>query len=466
MSLHISATNAEHPALLLELPWDVPLEEWPDEVLVPLPRGISRHVVRYARAGDEVIAVKELAERPALREYDMLRDLDRLGIPSVDPLAVVTGRTDPDGNPLESVLVTRHLRGSMPYRSMFETTLRPATMHRLMDALAVLLVRLHLAGFAWGDCSLSNTLFRRDAGAYAAYLVDAETGELHPRLSDGQRAYDLDLARVNISGELLDLEASGALHPSVDPVEFGAEIRARYEGLWKELTRTSVYPAGKYHYIERRIRRLNDLGFDVAEMQIEHVGNGDTVTFVPKVVDAGHHQRQLLRLTGLDTEENQARRLLNDLESWMATQDDYAPGDPLGARPEVLAHRWVRDVFRPTVRQVPVELRGSMDPAEIYHQLLEHRWYLSERAQHDIGLDAAVRDYIDNVLPKARAALDPAPETLLEPGAGGGSAEASDAGSPEAGSPDAGAVDAGTSDAGAPGPGPGTPGDAGTSAGK
>ncbi|MFB8246843.1 DUF4032 domain-containing protein [Streptomyces sp. NPDC055952] len=421
MALQISATNPEHPALLLELPWDVPLEEWPEQYLVPLPRGISRHVVRYSRAGDEVIAVKELAERPALREYELLRDLDRIGIPAVDPLAVVTGRTDADGAPLESVLVTRHLGGSMPYRSMFETTMRPATMHRLMDALAVLLVRLHLAGFAWGDCSLSNTPFRRDAGAYAAYLVDAETGDLHPQLSQGQREYDLDLARVNISGELLDLEASGALHPSVDPIEFGTEICARYRGLWDELTRTSVYPAGKYHYIERRIRRLNDLGFDVAEMQIEHAANGDTVTFVPKVVDAGHHQRQLLRLTGLDTEENQARRLLNDLESWMATQDDYEPadpppssrlrsnkGDPHGARPEVLAHRWVREVFRPTVRAVPPELRGAMEPAEIYHQLLEHRWYLSERAQQDIGLDTAVRDYIDNVLPTASETPQPA----------------------------------------------------------
>ncbi|MFK4148772.1 DUF4032 domain-containing protein [Streptomyces sp. NPDC004065] len=407
MALQISATNPEHPALLLELPWRTPLEEWPGEYLVPLPRGISRHVVRYARAGEEVVAVKELAERPALREYELLRDLDRLGIPAVDALAVVTGRTDRSGEPLEPVLITRHLGGSMPYRSMFETTLRPATMHRLMDALAVLLVRLHLAGFAWGDCSLSNTLFRRDAGAYAAYLVDAETGELHPRLSTGQREYDLDLARVNISGELLDLEASGALHPSVDPVEFGAGICARYRGLWEELTRTSVYPAGKYHCIERRIRRLNDLGFDVAEMQIESSSTGDTVTFVPKVVDAGHHQRQLLRLTGLDTEENQARRLLNDLESWMATQDD-APGSPGAARPGVLAHRWVREVFRPAVRAVPRELRGTMDPAELYHQLLEHRWYLSERAQHDIGLDTAVRDYVENILPGDREAAGPA----------------------------------------------------------
>ncbi|MCL7377983.1 MULTISPECIES: DUF4032 domain-containing protein [unclassified Streptomyces] len=407
MALQISATNPEQPAVLLDLPWNTPLDQWPDECLVALPRGISRHVVRFASAGPEVVAVKEISERGAVREFGLLRDLHRLGIPAVDPVAVVTGRVDADGAPLEPALITRHLKGSLPYRSMFESTMRPTTVKRLMDALAVLLVRLHLAGFAWGDCSLSNALFRRDAGAYAAYLVDAETGQIQQNLSPGQRDYDIELARVNIAGELMDLEASGALHPSVDPVPFGAAIVQRYEDLWHEVTRESVYPVDKRHYIDRRIRRLNDLGFDVAEMQIERSPVGDTVTFLPKVVDAGHHQRQLLRLTGLDAEENQARRLLNDLESWMAGEEDYAPGDPLGARPEVLAHRWVRDVFRPTVRAVPLEMRGEMDAAQIYHEVLEHRWYLSEAAGRDIGLEATIADYLVNVLPHSVNAMTP-----------------------------------------------------------
>jgi hypothetical protein len=400
MPLQITATDAEHPSALLDLEWNLPLEQWPDTSLVALPRGISRHVVRFARAGDEVVAVKEVSEWAAVREYGLLRDLDRLSIPAVDPIAVVTGREAADGTALEPALITRHLNGSLPYRSMFETTMRPDTVSRLLDALAVLLVRLHLVGFAWGDCSLSNTLFRRDAGAYAAYLVDAETGQIQPELSRGQRDYDIELARVNIAGELMDLEAGGSLHPSVDPVPFGEAIVRRYADLWHELTRESVYPTSKRHYIDRRIRRLNDLGFDVAEMQIERSPEGDTVAFLPKVVDAGHHQRQLLRLTGLDTEENQARSLLNDLESWMATQDDYAPADGLpAARPEVLAHRWVRDVFRPAVRSVPAELRGRIDAAQIYHELLEHRWYLSERAQGDVGLEATVKSYVTDVLP-------------------------------------------------------------------
>jgi hypothetical protein len=401
MELQITATAPEHPAALLDLPWGIPLEEWPEEHLVSLPRGISRHVVRFACAGDEVVAVKEVGEWAAVREYGLLRDLDRMGIPAVDPLAVVTGRTDAAGEPLEPVLITRHLGGSLPYRSMFETTMRPSTVNRLLDALAVLLVRLHLTGFAWGDCSLSNTLFRRDAGAYAAYLVDAETGQIQPRLSRGQRDYDIEVARVNIAGELLDLEAGGSLHPSVDPITFGQAIADRYSELWHELTRESVYPVDKRHFIDLRIRRLNELGFDVAEMQIQKSPDGDQVTFLPKVVDAGHHQRQLLRLTGLDAEENQARSLLNDLEAWMATQDDYAPGDPLGARPEVLAHRWVRDVFRPTVRAVPLELRRALDTAQVYHELLEHRWFMSEQAQRDVGLETAVEDYVRNVLPHA-----------------------------------------------------------------
>ncbi len=407
MPLQIRATDAERPSDLLDLAWNLPLDRWPEESLVALPRGISRHVVRFARAGDEVVAIKEVSEWAANREYALLRDLDRLAIPAVDPIAVVTGRVAADGTPLEPALITRHLVGSLPYRSMFETTMRPGTVNRLLDALAVLLVRLHLVGFAWGDCSLSNTLFRRDAGAYAAYLVDAETGQLQHELSKGQREYDIELARVNIAGELMDLEAGGSLHPSVDPITVAEAICARYQDLWHELTRESVYPASKRHYIDRRIRRLNDLGFDVAEMQIQKSPEGDTVTFVPKVVDAGHHQRQLLRLTGLDTEENQARSLLNDLEQWMTTQDDYSPDDPPPAfgggtpraRPEVLAHRWVREVFRPAVRAVPLELRGRMDPAQLYHELLEHRWYMSEQAGQDVGPEATVASYLTDVLP-------------------------------------------------------------------
>ena len=400
MALQLLAAPSD-PALL-DLPWGTPLEDWPPDQLVALPRGLSRHVVHFVRLGEAVYAVKEIAENAALREYGLLRQLERREMPAVEAVAVVSGRVDDLGHPLDPALVTRHLQFSLPYRALFSSTLRGDTANRLLDALAALLVRLHTAGFYWGDCSFSNTLFRRDAGAFAAYLVDAETGELHGSLSDGQRGYDVELARTNIAGELLDLEAGGLLHASIDPVETANLVASRYGDLWQELLGSETFDAGERYRIDQRIRRLNELGFDVAELNIVTDIDGRTVHLEPKVVDAGHHSRRLLRLTGLDVEENQARRLLNDLDAYRAAKDVQ------GESEEIVAHRWVDDSFEPVVRAVPKDLRGKLEPAEIFHEVLEHRWFLSEREGRDVGLLAAARSYVADVLthkPDERAVL-------------------------------------------------------------
>jgi hypothetical protein len=377
---------------LIRLPWDVPLEEWPHHHLVTLPRGISRHVVRFARLSGRIYAIKEISDRYAKREYQLLWDLARLDVPAVEPVAVITGRTAPDGSELGSALITRHLQFSLPYRAVLSGSVRPDTLIRLLDALAVLLVRLHLTGFYWGDCSLSNTLFRRDAGAFAAYLVDAETGELHPAISEGQRAYDIDVAHTNIYGEMLDLEAGGLLHPTIDPLKFSEQLVERYHRLWNELTQDEIIEEVDWHRVDQRVRRLNSLGFDVAEMMIRRKAGTSRLMVRPKVVDAGHHQRRLLRLTGLDVEENQARRLLNDLDSFRVSK---------GLRHEdeaIVAHRWLAEVFHRVIDAIPDDLRRKLEPAQLFHEVLDHRWFKSEAAGKDIGLDAAVQSYIDNVL--------------------------------------------------------------------
>jgi hypothetical protein len=389
----LDITAARPDPALLDLPWRLPLEEWPSDQLAALPRGISRHVVRFVRLSGRVIAIKEIKDDLAHREYGLLRLLNRLDQPAVEPLAVVSGRLDREGHPLDTALVTQHLQFSLPYRALFSQTLRPDTAQRLVDALAALLVRLHLTGFYWGDVSLSNTLFRRDAGAFAAYLVDAETGDLHDSLTRGQREYDVDLARTNIAGELMDLEAGGLLHDGSDPIATADLIVSRYHSLWAELTDAESFDLGDRWRVDARIRRLNDLGFDVDELAITTDIDGTSVHIQPKVVDAGHHSRRLLRLTGLDVEENQARRLLNDLDSYRAATDRQ------GEDEEIIAHDWLARVFQPVVRAVPRDLGGKLDPAETFHEVLEHRWYLSEAAGHDISLTDAVRDYIETVLP-------------------------------------------------------------------
>lgn len=396
-----------HPGVL-DLPWSVPLEEWPPDRLVGLPRGISRHIVRFVRVEGYVFAVKEIGGWAAHREYDLLRALERVGVPAVHAVAVVDGRTAPDGSELETALVTKHLAFSLPYRALFSQTLRPETAVRLLDALAVLLVRLHLAGFFWGDCSLSNTLFRRDAGAFSAYLVDAETTEHHPSLSDGQRQYDLSMARTSIIGELMDLQAGELLDQVLDPIDTGDTIVARYGELWSALTGRQTIKVGERFRVDARIRALNELGFDVAEVEVLRDEDGVHVQVQPKVVDAGHHARRLLRLTGLDVEENQARRLLNDLDSYRAATDQEKEPE------ELVAHDWLAEVFRPVVRAVPKDLRGKLEAAEVFHEVMEHRWFLSEQAGRDIGLLPAVRSYVDRVLrhkPDERALLTPVEPT-------------------------------------------------------
>lgn len=410
-ALTITASSVD-PGLL-GLPWSTPLAEWPNDHIVFLPKGISRHLVRFANLSGRVVAVKETTTEMARREYDMLGNLARLDAPCVERVAVVAGRKDSSGEPLPAALVTAHLKFSLPYRALFTQVLRPDTATRLVDALAVLLVRLHNVGFFWGDVSLSNTLFRRDAGAFAAYLVDAETGELHESgLTPGQRAHDLEIARTNIAGEIMDLEAGGRLEGGIDAVAIADGIMSSYHLLWAALTDTESFGVDESWRITERVQKLNDLGFDIGEMSIQATVDGTHVSIQPKVVDAGHHQRRLIRLTGLDVEENQARRLLNDLDEFRARISR------LGADEEMVAHEWLTRVFEPVVQAIPFDLRAKLEPAEVFHQVLEHRWYMSQARGRSAPLAEVLTSYIDGVLRHRRdeaTVMGPVTETMSLP---------------------------------------------------
>ena len=140
------------------------------------------------------------------------------------------------------------------------------------------------------------------------------------------------------------------------------------------------------------MERLNDLGFDIEELSIRKDETGTQVRIQPKVVDAGHHSRRLLRLTGLDAGENQARRLLNDLDSYRAADDRKSLDE------EMVAHEWLVKVFEPVIRSIPKDLRGKLEPAEVFHQLLDHRWYISQNEGRNVPLAEALTSYIDTVL--------------------------------------------------------------------
>jgi hypothetical protein len=399
MTLRITGIG-EEIAAISGLPWNQPLEQWPEDPALAEKRGISRHIVRLIRANDEpdseIYAVKETVSEFANREYAALRELRRLQAPSVDPIAVVEGRKDVNGEELPCALATRFLPYSLPYRVVLSGALSPHDILNMANALALLLVRLHLLGFWWGDCSLSNTLFRRDAEGFAAYLVDAETGEFQKSLSDGQREHDLEIAHFNVAAELEDLALSGVLYPGMDPVRASEAVIKRYRRLWAALRDPQSLDPTDRRAVERAMRQLHDLGFAVEEVSIAIDGENKVLKFQPKLVAAGYHTNRLRELMGLETEELQAKRILASFDRYRARESN------LSANVNEVTFKWLTEVFNPIVNSVPAEHLGRVEPAQLFHEVLEHRWYLSEAAGHDVGLDFASKSYVSEVLPHRR----------------------------------------------------------------
>jgi hypothetical protein len=400
----VFAPPAEEASGLLTLPWREPLEEWDDERLVEIrQRGISRHVVRFVADNGVLYALKSITERLARREYRLLRALAELGVPAVEVVGIAVDL----GPGADAVLVTKFLTFATTYRAVFSSPRGGRATDKLLDALVELLARLHLSGFFWGDCSLSNTLFRFDAGTLEAYLVDAETSEQHPQLSKGQREYDVELAVERVYGELLDLEAGGLLPSGIDPLTVAGELAHRYERLWDELTHEEIIPVnGQRFRIAERLRRLNELGFAAEEVELISAPDGNRLRVRTRVAETGDDGRKLFLRTGIDAGEHQARRLLNDIASFRAylEQKERRPVSEI-----VAANRWLTEVYDPVVAAIPEGLRGRLAPAEVFHEILEHRWYMSERAGRDVGTTAAARSYFERVLPQAPEPLGEVP---------------------------------------------------------
>jgi hypothetical protein len=377
-----------HPDFL-DLPWDQPLGRWREtcQRIVDVPRGVSRHEVLFVQYQRVIYALKELPVALGEREYNSLRWLEDRDLPSVLAAGHAKVATE-EGE--ASVLITRFLDSSLPFRTLFQNRGLERYQERLLDSVAGLVVRLHLAGFFWGDFSLSNTLFRRDAGQLQAYLVDAETSETHEKLSDGQRRLDLEILEENMAGELADLSAIVQLPVALDVYATGAQIKQRYERLWSEITREETLSPAENWRIHERIRALNALGFSVGEVELVATGDGSKLRMRTIVTDRDYHRHLLHGLTGVVAEERQAALMVNEIQEMRATMVRAKNRSvPLS----VAAYNWLTDRYEPTLHRLAQLVGKRGGPAELYCQVLEHKWYLSERAGRDVGLDYAIEDY-------------------------------------------------------------------------
>ena len=360
--------------------------------LEELPRGLSRHPVIFVNYIGNLYAIKELPIGVAQLEYDVLEKMEELWLPSVTPVGYVKVIT-PERE--TSLVITHYLEQALPYRMLFMQSSLNRYRDHLLDAMAGLLVQLHLAGIFWGDCSLSNTLFRRDAGKLQAYLVDAETAEAHkPRLEPMLRHHDLEIMEENLVVDLTNLAASKDLPPGFPVSATGSSIRRRYRDLWEEITREEIIPAEDGYRIQERIRALNNLGFSVRDFEMQPAENGSKLRFRVFVTDRNFHRDQLLSLTGIEAEEMQARQMMNEIQEIKATLSQ------LNNRAMFLsaaAYYWLENVFRPVAARLKPLVGESDSLPELYCQVLEHKWFLSERMQHDVGHQAAVEDYLRNI---------------------------------------------------------------------
>jgi hypothetical protein len=387
------------PAMaLVDLPWEEPLAEWPADRLAfrELPVGPSRHLVRFLTTDGSLYALKELPLDAGKREYEVLLHLEAAGLPAVAPAGIAESAERGS-----AILATEYLVHSLQYRRLLMRLPPGPSVHRdrLLDAMAFLLVDLHRNGVYWGDCSLANTLFRRDGDRIQAYLVDAETSEVHRVLSEGQREYDAEILVENVAFGLADLAAMQG-EPDPDEAIAAAErVRDRYRAVWAELHDEPILRAGDRQAIRARVRRLNDLGYSV-DVALDPSAGEDVVRLRMHVTTRRFHVREIERRTKIRALEGQAQLLLNDLNEYTAWLEHQA-GGPVD--PQVAADRWLREVYRPTLARIAKAVGPGRDLVQAYCDVLEQKWYLSEAAGRDVGLDRAVQAYIE--------AGAPAPET-------------------------------------------------------
>jgi hypothetical protein len=393
---------------LLDLPWERPLAEWDATAhrFRELPVGPSRHLVRFLVWSGIVYALKEEPVEVAEREYAALRHLEDAGLPAVRAVGLAERPESGD-----AILATEYLRHSMQYRRLLmRFGLGSGYRDRLLDAMALLLVDLHRGGVYWGDCSLANTLFRRDGDRIQAYLVDAETSEVHPALSDGQRRFDLEILVENVAFGLADLAIYQGLPGEVDAaIESAETVRRRYEAVWRELYDQPELIPGDRRAIRSRLRRLNDLGFSV-DLEVDPVDVRGRVRLRTSVTTRRYHANELERRTRLRALEGQARILLNDLNEYAAWLE-WAEGGSVS--PEAAADRWLREVYRPTQARIAGVVGPDRDLVQAYCDLLEHKWLLSERAGGDVGLEAAIESYLEAGAPAPERSAG-LPETALD----------------------------------------------------
>lgn len=382
----------DHPPFL-DLPWGEPLETWTVDNLIEMPTGVHRHVVRFVIYDTVVYAIKELPLAFARNEFSALRVLREREASVVEVAGLVERPWVDPSEEHSAAVITRFLDHAFSYRELISGAGFGRRRDQLLDGFAGLLVELHLLGCYWGDCSLSNVLYRYDAGALDITMVDAETTEIHDQLSNGQRRSDIEIMILNVAGGMADIAAESGIELDHADVFLGEDIARRYDLLWDELNREILIAPDQGYRIAEHVARVHDLGFQVGEVDLVPVEEGNRLRLKVEVGGRFYHRDRLAQLTGIRASKGQARQILSDLRYFEA-KSDLTP-----ANKSLAAVRWRVDVFEPLLRQIREHLGGKGDPVQKYCDFLHFRYLMAAEQEQDVANDVAFAAWIEQGMP-------------------------------------------------------------------
>jgi hypothetical protein len=387
---------------LADLPWNLPLQEWPGHGVIPLSirRGESRHPVIFVEQQGLRYAIKETTPRMAEREIASLREIERRGIPALSPIGSVVVTAPPVlleehgiGGVAEYIsgdrgyTITRLAQRVIPQALLYRVPFTRKNKRRLLSAIALLLVELHEHGVYWGDPSLANVLIRIDGKRILAIMADAETTELFPTpVSEMLREQDLEQFGESLMWQAEDLRQARGLPEEeevVDDKDFRYFVQ-RYRQLRREHTRlASPATTATRFQIQRMLETLNGLGFSLLDM------SGHAIQQMIAILP-GWYVRRIHELLGIHVPSRYARRFYNLILSHQALLSKNEGRD---VTIEEAAHDWYNRYHLPAVLLLRQNLTSGQDPMQAYFAIMELKWKMSLKAGYEIPIEEATLDW-------------------------------------------------------------------------
>lgn len=355
-----------------KLPWELPLGDWRDSSKVKhlnIRKGLSRHLVIFVEVDRFKLAIKETSARTACKEIAHFEEMQRRQIPTLLPIGTVIRTEAPmfESTPFGvqkienrightiTLLAEKVLPDSLLYGRGFKTENR----NKIWNAVARLFATLHLNGIYWGDASLANMLiqFRKERvpklgkiTVIKAYLSDAETVEIPGFLSDSLKEMDLEFFFESMDWVLEDLRQAGITRGPLDTATDKKYIRHQYDKLIAIHDEIVEFERKTHLKVKAQMGEFSEEGY--SETMLKHI------------------------------EEH---------KWYIAENDDGAVSLPQAARD------WYINVFLPICNsfkdQNLLEQFPGKTATDLYVEIMQNKYFLSEKEGGDVGFLFALEDY-------------------------------------------------------------------------